>query len=455
MLPYDYDSASNESFVHVDVKPSNNLHLKIEKKLEKAPAVPFVPENLKIKHEIKKETDIEEFKIDIEEFKIGHENHGEALSPIPKMKSVKSKPKVTIEKVVKQNPQSQLVFAKSESNNCSVSLLKSTLLKPNVKIPPSISLLKPHQLVSKTSTKSSKSCSVTLISSLSKRSTLPTTVPELPPSISLTPTKPKSKIDATKSLKHQALNLFPSKPAILDTASIADLNNSWAESLLASSSSPSPTKIKKNVSINDWLNSVESKNQNNVRTIGSCTLTPATGKSKTIKAVSSTIPTISLQKISKSTNLTPSVTLTPADPYAKTKRIKFNITPTATITPIKKGQILNFPRSFFPSKPLHSTKTMPTTNNFSKLGKPFKRQHEHVVVTPELHNQPEEDESEEMILEPQIILDDNSPDEMEIDDNEEEHLRKQITLASVSNNQVYMNIHILKKQFSFIERFLA
>ena len=440
MLPYDYDSASNESFVHVDVKPSNNLQLKLEKKLEKAPAVPFEPENLKIKHEIKKEIDIEEFKIDIEEFKIDRENHGEALSPIPKMKSVKSKPKVTIEKVVKPNSQSQLVFAKSESNNCSVSLLKSTLLKPNVKIPPSISLLKPHQLVSKTSsTKSSKSCSVTLISSLSKRSTLPTTVPELPPSISLTPTKPKSIIEATKSMKHHGLNLFPSKPAILDTASIADINNSWAESLLASSSSsssPSPTKIKKNVSINDWLNSVESKSQNNVRTIGSCTLTPATGKSRITKAVSSTIPTISLQKISKSTNLTPSVTLTPADPYAKTKRIKFNITPTATITPIKKGQTPNFPRSFFPSKPLHSTKILPTTSNFSKLGKPSKRQHEHVVVTPELHNQPEEDESEEMILEPQIILDDNSPDEMEIDDNEEEHLRKQITLESVSNNQV-------------------
>ena len=30
-----------------------------------------------------------------------------------------------------------------------------------------------------------------------------------------------------------------------------------------------------------------------------------------------------------------------------------------------------------------------------------------------------------------------------------------IPLASVSNNQVYMNIHILKKQFSFIKRFLA
>merc|ERR1719361_2402518 len=110
---------------------------------------------------------------------------------------------------------------------------------------------------------------------------------------------------------------------------------------MTNSSSSGTSKINNKKYIQDWLNNIEpcSDVENNttvLKTIGSCTLTPATGKkSKSSKPVSSSMPTISLQKISKSTNLTPSVTLTPADPYAKFKRIKFNITPTATITPIK------------------------------------------------------------------------------------------------------------------------
>ena len=71
--------------------------------------------------------------------------------------------------------------------------------------------------------------------------------------------------------------------------------------------------------------------------------------------------------------------------------------------------------------------------------KPVKIESEHMIVcTPELPNHYEEDESLEMILEPQIILNDDEDfgeytgnddqlsdeEEMEIDDNEEEHIKK-------------------------------
>ena len=113
-------------------------------------------------------------------------------------------------------------------------------------------------------------------------------------------------------------------------------------------------------------------------------------------------------------------------------------------------------KPLFPKKPLENScnitynkpKITTIITNSMLPKKPVKIESEHMIVcTPELPNHYEEDESLEMILEPQIILNDDEDfgdyhndgngneytgnddqlsdeEEMEIDDNEEEHIKK-------------------------------
>ena len=194
--------------------------------------------------------------------------------------------------------------------------------------------------------------------------------------------------------------------------------------------------------------------------LGSCTLTPASGKSKS-PSVTIT-PTISLEKISSNNQgklIAPSVTLTPADPTnSRLKRLKLNINPTATITPVAKkqkmmeqaltnttGLNLNL-KPLFPSKPLE--KTQLGSVSFTRLGKPLigaldyhsikdqtpdqvhnnqsiieerlqiqAQNPEQMIITPEMPQDYdlEDADIENMVFEPQIILDDSNPDDY-IDD---------------------------------------
>ena len=156
--------------------------------------------------------------------------------------------------------------------------------------------------------------------------------------------------------------------------------------------------------------------------LGSCTLTPATGKPKS-PSVTLT-PSISLQKISSNNSklIAPSVTLTPSDPGSKIKKLKLSIHPTATITPVVKkepvtsGPSLNL-KPLFPSKPLEKAEL--NSVSFTKLGKPLIAaasieerivNPEQLIITPEIPQDDEDFEQLEennMVLEPQIILDDN------------------------------------------------
>ena len=443
MLPYDYDSASNDDDDDASIADEKQDHIEIKGEPIEAEIV---------------ESPIEK-------------------TPKPKLKTVKSEPKVTIEKV--RSNQDDVKPSKN-SDISSVSLLKTTLLKtpvtsmknpPPLKMPPLTSLLKPQLSVIPKSNGNSANPPL-LVNSLLKRANItpkPAAVPALPPSISLTLTKTKPE----SLLKiNQPMPKLPIKPAILDTASIADINNSWAESLLCSSG---PKIMKKNTA-NSWMKHANPPPPTIIqpvpkpepngetatisRTIGSCTLTPATGKTKASKTMSSSTPTISLQKISKSTNLTPSVTLTKADPYAKSKRIKFNITPTATITPLKKGQgSLNLSKPvLFSSNSLEQNKSLsivPAKPSAKKKKKTF----EPTFPTPQVSIQPHvedegvEDEGIEMILEPQIMIDEEEPEEeeMEIDDNEEQLYDEMISASLENQNDNHENDEDLEEDFEFCD----
>ena len=156
--------------------------------------------------------------------------------------------------------------------------------------------------------------------------------------------------------------------------------------------------------------------------LGSCTLTPATGKPKSTSV--SVTPSISLEKISANNSklIAPSVTLTPSDPGSKLKKLKFSINPTATITPVPKKEpitpAISTLKPLFPSKPLEKAEL--SSVSFNKLGKPLIGANieerlpivntEQLIITPEMP-QDDEDfeqlEEESMVFEPQIILDDH------------------------------------------------
>ena len=249
MLPYDYDSASDHDDEISDVKEEVNEN---DDKIAESPV------------------------------------------QVPKLKNVKIEPpKVTIEKVVKQEKKSsnQQSFKTETAGNVlfsrvffyfyflkffydvlisrgffsvsSVSLLKSTLLKPKpaaLKLS-STSLLKPQISLTPTTknssnptssgtTKNSSNQNFATTSLLKKApatakittaTTKTTVVPALPPSISLTPAKPKKSSESLLKSQQTLISSasLPIKPAVLDTASIADINNSWAESLMSNSSSGS------------------------------------------------------------------------------------------------------------------------------------------------------------------------------------------------------------------------
>ena len=178
--------------------------------------------------------------------------------------------------------------------------------------------------------------------------------------------------------------------------------------------------------------------------IGSCTLTPATGKTKFTNV--STKPTISLEKISSNNSsklIAPSVTLTPANPNSRFKRLKLNVNPTATITPVMKEKPITSGnlclKPLFPSKPLEKAEL--GSVSFTKLGKPLIGaptidpkgvlvnipliNPEQMIITPEIpqddddleENEEFEDDIEEnMVLEPQIILADDENDDIDNDD---------------------------------------
>jgi len=304
-------------------------------------------------------------------------------------------PKVTIEKAGTQEAKSV-----SAPSLPSVSLLKASLLKEKTVVPAartaSVSLLKqPLKSKPKSVRNPLKPLpTVQITRTEPKRSPLPA----LPPSISLTPTAPKNK----ESI------VLPTQP-VLDTASIADINNSWAESLMNSSAAKS--RPMKPVSPSKLFDQKEA--------IGSLTLTPATGNPR-IHPASSSGPTITLQRVTSSlvkasTLIAPSVTLTPANPSSK--KPKLNFTPTATITPI--GRKVDSKMQMFPSKPLEKTQLI---GPFAKLGKPLINP-EQLVITPEIMESSSEDESSEntnqqsiedenmIVLEPQIFFDDDDSSE--------------------------------------------
>ena len=365
-------------------------------------------------------------------------------------KKEKIEPKVTIEKAFTS------LTPVSKPNNggtSSVSLLKASLLKrpiaskPTNSMPPLASLLK--QPIKPTNILNSLLKPSPTVKITKKESTI--TVPALPSSISLTPTVPKIKVaellqsqKPLQPLQASTSSGLPLKP-VLDTASIADINNSWAESLMSNSSHGKVAKLNVNTSGSAGNGPISGINDEGIKTIGSCTLTPATGKKAKSPTVSSNTPSISLQKISgggTSTNtfVTPtlisaSVTLTPADPKSRpTKRLKMNTMPTATITPLTKRNTNNATivatnggginvKPLFPSKPLEKAEL--GTMSFGTLGRPLISTASIVPVSEESISQDLieeehdlEDESENMILEPQIFIHDpnDEEDEMEYDE---------------------------------------
>jgi hypothetical protein len=307
------------------------------------------------------------------------------------------------------------------------SLLKSALPAAGPKVPGNIlmnSLLKPVHQASAVQVKPKK-------------------IVPLPASITLTP-----KVKVASLLKQQKPLLLPppttmtlatAKRLQLDSVSIADINNSWAESLMSSNPTPKPKPAapqlgqhQTKTSASEW-SSFSPPNANTIKTIGSCTLTPATGINKTAKTSVSSVPTISLLKITPSHSIiAPSVTLTPSTPGSKAskKNKKWQIKPTATITPLNQKTSV---KPMFPSQPLDRStlfggaalprKVQQQQSLHPLIGKPLvSRQTEHMIVTPELINDQDDSddqEPEEMIFEPQIFLDDDDEEE-EVEEEEEE-----------------------------------
>ena len=336
-----------------------------------------------------------------------------AIKPGPMVTIEKAKKKIDNAATTKEIRTPVVTIEKANKTSTpmgGVSLLKSSLLK-DPRIPSLNSLLVPKK--NSLNNKPGSSPTVTI-----EKAAMPT----LPSSISLTPALPAS--SKVAELLQKQTPILPTK---LDSASIADLNNSWAESLMSNSSYKKPKKP------TDWglrqPNELEQQ-----KAIGSCTLTPATGKPVLKKSL---VPTMTLSKIASAKFIAPSVTLTPADPHSRAKKMKFNFSPTATITPLSKGSSVLKP--LFPSKPLEKAELPMVQDGFKLRGKPLNP--EQVVVTPELLRDPEfddmedvmeevddqadqdlghvnnndddDDSDENMVLEPQIFFDDDDEENME------------------------------------------
>ncbi len=296
--------------------------------------------------------------------------------------------------------------------------------------------------------------------------------PQLPPSISLTPALPKQLRSPGPIIAHPKVLTSPgtNRPQ-LDSKSIADINNTWAESLLNPGAAAAKKRPFSGLSsarpqcpptLTKLLSSTSPRTSpSEVKSIGSCTLTPATGN----KAKPSSIvrPSISLQKLgadgkpvvdkkpSKAV-ITSSVTLTPANPNDKAKKAKGPITPTATITPVNSGRIdsshsnrsrsshvtmspsasisISPARNHLSKKPLFSAKPLGSSLTLSKkrpvtvdvARSQFQRtkgpqqqllpkvaeMDTPMLLTPDQSlnlSEAEDEDAEQMILEPQIFLD--------------------------------------------------